>query len=434
VEPDEADRVRALEITGVSLHPERKRFYPNRALAAAFLGFAGRDGGGLSGVELLYDRALEGNASELPALRDALGKNLLDRGAPGATRGASVELTLDSLLQHRAEVAIERARRETQARHATLLALEPRTGDVLAVAESPAFDPNRFWRENPSHFRARAFSDAFEPGSTLKPFTIGIALETGAIDGGEGIYCEKGRYRYYDREIRDAAPHDWLTVSEVLGYSSNIGAAKIGERVGPLRMVEGLRALGFGERTRSGFPGEATGQLRPLSSSQPVELANLSFGQGITVTAIQLAVAGATLANEGVRVRPRLARAIETRRGREELPVAAPERVLSPQTARAVVAMMQGAVSFGTAKRAALEGQKVAGKTGTAQKVIHGTYSSDRFVASFLGILPADRPRLVVVVVLDEPEGMHTGGAVAAPVFREIAGFALERFALGGSA
>ncbi len=434
VEPEEADRVRALELVGVSLHPERKRFYPNRELAAPFLGFAGRDGTGLSGLELLYDRVLQGSPSELPALRDALGKRLLDRAAPRAVRGATVVLTLDAMLQHHAEVAIERARRETQARHATLLALDPRTGDVLVVAESPTFNPNRFWRENPSNFRSRAFSDTFEPGSTLKPFTIGIALESKAIEPHEGIYCEKGRFRYYDRDIRDAKPHEWLTVSEVLGHSSNIGAAKIAERVGPRRMVEGLAAFGFGERTRSGFPGEAPGQLRPLANSQPVELANLAFGQGISVTAIQLAVAGATLANHGVPVRPRFARAIVTSRGRVEIPVQRGERVLSESTARTMITMMQGAVSFGTAKRAALDGHSVAGKTGTAQKVVHGRYSTDRFVASFLGIVPAERPRLVVVVVLDEPQGLHTGGAVAAPVFREVASFAIGHLPPGEAA
>jgi cell division protein FtsI (penicillin-binding protein 3) len=434
VEPEEADRVRALEIQGVSLHPERKRFYPNRELGAAYLGFAGRDGAGLSGLELLFDPVLQGQPSELPVLRDAKGARLLDRGAPG-TRGADVVLTLDLALQHQAEVAIERARRETQARHAMLIALSPENGDVLAVAESPSFDPNRFWRENPSHFRSRAFTDAFEPGSTLKAFTIAVALEAGAIDPREGIYCEKGRYRYYDREIRDATSHEWLTVGEVLGYSSNIGAAKIAARVGARRMVEGLSRLGFGVRTESGFPGEAGGRLRPLDESRPVDLANLAFGQGITTTALQLAAAGATLANGGVRVVPRLARAIETPEGRVEVPVQRGERVLSEGTAHAVLQMMKGAVSFGTGKRAALKGHAVAGKTGTAQKVVHGRYSEHRFVATFLGIVPADAPRLVVVVMLDEPQGVrHTGGAVAAPVFREVAGFAIERLAAGEAA
>ncbi len=418
--PGEVARLRELDLEGVHLHPERRRFYPNGQRAAAYLGFTDRDGRGLSGLELVFDRELRGSGAALPARRDASGKKLLSVDSAAERRpGRPLAVALDARLQHFAERALGRAVERSGARRGTLIALDPRTGEVLVTAEVPAFDPNRFWLADPSRFRARAFVDAFEPGSTLKPFTIAIALEEGVIQPDDEFDCEDGVWRVLDRNIHDFRPHGVLSVREILRVSSNIGAAKIADRLGSAKLVSGLQRFGFGARTKSGFPGEASGVLRSLRPQQAVERANLAFGQGISVTALQLASAAAVLANGGWRISPRLAR--------QERPGAVRERVISERTAKLVMEMLRDAVARGTGRAASLPHHAVAGKTGTAQKVVDGSYSRERTVVSFLGIVPALNPRLVVVVVLDEPEQAYTGGAVAAPVFREVASFAVEQ-------
>jgi cell division protein FtsI (penicillin-binding protein 3) len=433
VTPDEAARVRKLGLEGVSLHAERKRFYPHRTLASALLGFAGHDGTGLAGIELGFDAALRGAPVALPAARDARGQILLPwEPEPEARLGARLVLALDARLQHFAEQALDRALGKTRARQATLVALDPHSGDLLALAERPAFDPNLFWKHEPSAHRSRAFIDLFEPGSTLKPFVIALALERRAVRPGDRFDCENGAWRVRDRVIRDYRPHGVLSVADVLRVSSNIGTAKIADRVGSHALVAGLRRLGFGERTGSGFPGEAPGALHELRERQAVERANLAFGQGISVTAIQLATAAASFANGGYRVRPRLALRLERGERVVEWPTAPRERVLSEATASRVRDMLREAVARGSGQAAALPRHAVAGKTGTAQKVVNGVYSEEDYVAAFVGMVPAENPRLVVAVVLDEPRGVHTGGAVAAPVFREVAGYAVEQLALPG--
>ena len=423
--PREADRLRELDLAGVHLHPERRRFYPNGQLAAAYLGFADRDGRGLSGLELVFDTELRGSVAALPARRDARGNILLAlySGTEGRS-GRPVRLSLDARLQHFAERALERALERSGARRGTLVALDPRNGDLLAIAEVPGFDPNRFWLEDPESFRARAFVDAFEPGSTLKPFTIALAIEEGLVEPEEEFDCEGGSWQVLDRRIHDFKPHGILAVRDILRLSSNIGAAKIADRLGSQRLVEGLRRFGFGARTGSGFPGEAPGVVRDLGEAQAVERANLAFGQGLSVTTLQLASAAAVLANGGRRITPRLALDED---GSVDRPG---ERVVSERTAATVMEMLRAAVARGTGRAASLPNHEVAGKTGTAQKVVDGRYSRDRHVASFVGIVPALNPQLVVAVVLDEPQRGYTGGAVAAPVFREVASFAVEQLAV----
>jgi cell division protein FtsI (penicillin-binding protein 3) len=432
VTPDEADRVRGLELPGIRLQRERKRFYPSRTLAASYLGFAGRDGQGLSGLELAFDEMLRGTSTELSMLRDGVGAPLLSQSMDPATRrGATLVLALDAGLQHQAEMVLNRALVEFDARHATLIALDPRTGDLLAVAEAPGFDPNRFWEMDPRTYRTRGLVDAFEPGSTLKPFTVALALEEGVVSPGQEFDCENGSWRLRDRIIRDWKAHGVLSVHDIVRLSSNIGAAKIAEQLGSRRLVDGLRLWGFGERTGSQFPGETPGVLHDLAERQEVERANLAFGQGLMVTAGQLALAGAALANKGQRVVPRPALRLESGSESVEFPPRRGPRVVSRQTARTVMRMMQDVVTDGTGRAAALTHHRVAGKTGTGQKVVDGRYSDTYYVASFLGIVPADEPRLVIAVVVDEPRfGRHTGGAVAAPIFREVAGFALRQLAI----
>jgi cell division protein FtsI (penicillin-binding protein 3) len=423
VTPVEAERVRRLGLEGVNLLTERKRFYPSRDLAGSLLGFVGHDRKGLSGVELAYDAVLRGRPTELQAVRDAHGALAVRDGRAGeASSGTPLVLALDARLQRFAERALDRALERVRARRGTLLALDPRSGELLAAADRPGFDPNRFWLEQPSRYRAGAFVDAFEPGSTLKPFVVTLALEAGAVRPQDRFDCENGTWRVRDRVLHDYRPHGVLDVRGIVRVSSNIGAAKIAERLGSERLVAGLRRLGFGRRTGSGFPGEVPGRVRTLRETQAVERANLAFGQGMTATAIQLAAIAASLSNGGRRVRPRLTRA----------PRSAPDaepRLVSAEAARAVMGMMREVVTSGSGRAAALPRHAVAGKTGTAQKIVDGRYSEDRTVASFFGVVPAEDPRLVLVVVLDEPQRPRTGGGAAAPVFREVAAFAMENLA-----
>jgi cell division protein FtsI (penicillin-binding protein 3) len=426
VSPDAAERVTRLNLAGVQLMPERRRFYPNGEMAGALLGFADRDGRGLSGIELAYDRELRGASAEVSARRDAHG-NMLPTvaSAPAARTGRAVRLAIDVRLQHFAESALAESLRKTGAQHATLVALDPNTGEILALAEAPGFDPNRFWLEDKSLYRARAFVDAFEPGSTLKPFSVALALDAGVVRPSDVFDCEHGRYKIGRRIIRDFHPHDLLTVGDVVRVSSNIGAAKISERLGARPLVDGLRRFGFGDVPGSGFPGEISGSVRELRERQAVERANLSFGQGITVTPVQLVAAMATFANGGRRVTPRLL-AVPRSDG-EAAAIEPGPRVISEQTARAMLAMLRSVVEDGTGTLAALPNVPVAGKTGTAQKVKEGTYSQKDYIASFVGIAPAVNPRFVIGVFVDEPQGLHTGGIVAAPVFREVAAYALDQ-------
>jgi cell division protein FtsI (penicillin-binding protein 3) len=431
VTPEEAERVRRAAASGISLQAERKRYYPNRDLAAPYLGFVGRDGEGLSGIELAFDEALRGESADLPALRDPRARQLLHwEGDLEAREGARLVLALDSRLQHYAEAALDRALAQTRARGALLVAMDPSNGDLLAVAERPSFNPNRFWLEHPASFRSRAFVDTFEPGSTIKPFAVAAALEQGAVRASDRFDCENGAWRVADRVIHDYKPHGVLDVRDIVRLSSNIGVAKIADRLGSARLVDGLRGFGFGSRPLTGFPGEAPGVLHSLRESQVVERANLAFGQGLATTPLQLVAAAAAIANGGRAVTPRLALRLERDGKVLELPEERGERLVSESTARLVLEMLAAVVESGSGTEAALPGHRVAGKTGTAQKASAGRYSADRYVASFLGIVPVERPRLVILVVLDEPRGVRFGGVVAAPVFREVAGYALEQLGL----
>ena len=432
VSPEEAKRVRQLGLPGVELVPEHGRWYPNGTLAAALLGFSGHDDEGLSGLEQAYDSILHGREASVSMAVDGVRRPLPSpQNATTDASGDTLYLTLDSVLQRAAEQALAAGIERTGARAASLVALDPRDGEVLALAELPGFDPNRFWREDERLFRPRSLVHSFEPGSTLKPFVVAIALEAGAVRADEQFDCENGRFQVRSGTIRDMHPYGVLSVRDIVRVSSNIGATKIGARLGSRALVDGLSRFGFGTRTGSRFPGESPGVLRvPGRAAEELELANLSFGQGIGVTALQLATAGAALANGGFRVIPRLALRSESGEEVHWFGGNAGERAVGAETAKSVLDMMVEVVEHGTGTQARLPHHKVAGKTGTAQKVVDGRYAPGRYVVSFMGIVPADAPRLVVVVVLDEPGEQHTGGSAAAPVFRDFAARAVGQLAL----
>jgi cell division protein FtsI (penicillin-binding protein 3) len=420
------EQVLALDLPGVGVVPEPKRLYPLGDHAGTVVGFMNIDEEGVRGIEQQEQAWLRGTLRDYPVERDARGQKLPLPGVdPRATVGGDVRLTLDGAMQATAEEALERAVERHRASGGAVVALDPRTGDLLAVAESPRFDPNRFRKTAFSASRARSFSDAVEPGSVMKTFLLAGALEHAAVSLHEAIECENGSFRVPGKTIHDHEPHDFLDLAGILAYSSNIGATKVAYRLGAERHFQTLRAFGFGGASGSGFPGESAGLLRGWERWRPVDQANVAFGQGINVTAIQLAAATAALANGGVWRTPRLVAARRPPGGTwtPEKPGES-RRVVRSETAGEVLRLMEGVVSQGTGRLAGLHGVRVAGKTGTAQILDRetGRYHPDRFIAWFIGIVPADDPRLVIVAAVDDPRSaLHTGGTVAAPLFAEVA-------------
>lgn len=424
----QAEQVIALALPGIAVLHEPRRVYPNRDLGAHVVGFANIDGIGIRGLEQQEDGWLRGRGRTFPVERDARGR-VFAAFAPGpdATNGGDLALTLDAGMQADAEVALDAWISRTRSKGGFVVTLDAHTGEVLALAERPAFDPNRF-REIPfPQTRARAFLDAFEPGSTFKTFLIAAALDAGAVTTSDRFDCERGRWQVPGKVIRDSHPHGVLDVPGVLHVSSNICAAKIGYRLGAERFYDGLVRFGFGSATGSGFPNESPGLLRSWKRWRPVDQANASFGQGVSVTPMQLATALASIANDGVLVPPRLVAARRRPGGAwEPVPAPEPRRVLRRETAATMRDLLEGVVALqeGTGKKAALPGLRIGGKTGTAQKLDPRTkrYAEHAFLAWFTGIAPVDDPKLVIVTMLDEPQGFfHTGGLVAAPLFAEVA-------------
>jgi cell division protein FtsI (penicillin-binding protein 3) len=434
--PGELERLRALNIPGVGTVPELRRFYPHGRMASPVIGFAGVDSQGLEGIELAYDTYLRGAAAEMSVERDARGRKFVASGWEGdlARRGANVVLTLDSSLQYVAERELDLRVADTRAKGGLVLVLDPRRGEILALAQNPSFDPNRRGGIDRDRLRNRALADAYEPGSTLKGLLAAAALEHHVVTPSDRFYCEKGHYSFAGKTIHDHQAHGTLSFAEILQVSSNIGATKIAERLGSKSYYQTLRAFGLGSPTGVDLAGEQAGILRPLGAWKPIDLATASFGQGVAVTPLQLAVAYAAIANGGILMRPYIVKQIVDEQGDvlvENQPTVV-RRVMSDATARQVTKILEGVVApKGTAPAAAVPGLKIAGKTGTAQKVdfARGGYSRGR-IASFVGYFPADDPQLVMLVIIDEPKSTIWGGTAAAPVFRAIAEAATERLGI----
>ena len=431
--PVELERLRELNVRGIGTVSELRRFYPHGRMAASVIGFAGIDSQGLEGIELAYDRYLRGPTAEMSVERDARGRKFLAAGLDGEMprQGANVTLTLDSSLQYVAERELDRRVAETRAKGGLVLMLDPRRGEILALAQNPAFDPNRRIGIAPELRRNRAVADAYEPGSTMKGLLAAAALEHRSVTVADRFFCENGHYGFAGHTIHDHHGYGWLTFPEILQVSSNIGATKVGERLGAKAYYQTLRAFGVGAPTGVDLAGEQAGILRPLLAWKPIDLATASFGQGVAVTPLQLAAAYAALANGGILMRPYIVKRIVDENG-EELVANQPtvvRRVVSEATAEQVTKILEGVIAAkGTAPLAAVPGLKIAGKTGTAQKVDfdRGGYSRGR-IASFVGYFPADDPQLVMLVIIDEPQTTIWGGTAAAPAFRAIAVAAAER-------
>jgi cell division protein FtsI (penicillin-binding protein 3) len=432
ITPEEARAVRELALPGVALEKEPRRYYPNRALGGPLLGWAGLDAVGQEGIELEYDRWLRGARTQVPGLRDALGREVFASGLGDVSEQAGHDLhtTIDRYLQFRLEHALQSGVAAHRAKAGVAVALDPSTGEILAMAAVPSLNPNEPDGARERGARNRAVTDPFEPGSTMKTFSLTGAVEAGVVRPDEHWFCENGHYPIAGRVIHDAEPIGDVTTVGVLAKSSNICTAKIAAREGRDRLHDVLLRFGFGRPTGVDLPGERAGQVRSAARMGPVETATMSFGQGITATPLQLATAYAAIANGGTWYRPHVMKRIVDGAG-QDVAAAAVEgrRVIAPEIAATMRAMLLAVTQKGgTAEKLTIPGYTFAGKTGTAQKVDPLTrhYSTDKWASSFVGFAPVDDPRLVIFVMIDEPQGTHFGSLVAGPVFAEVMADALR--------
>jgi cell division protein FtsI (penicillin-binding protein 3) len=419
VEASVAEQIAELRIPGVHQRKEYKRYYPEGEALAHVVGFTNVEDAGQEGIELAHDRVLAGTTGSRRVIRDRLGRAIEDVGAIRHPRdGGDLQLSIDTKIQYHAYSALRDAVAAHKAKAGAVVVLDAHTGEILALANLPTYDPNERRQLSGAQLRNRVMTDTFEPGSTLKPFTTALALEAGKVTPKTVIDTAPGRMKIGSATIGDTKPHGALTVEEVLQKSSNVGTVKLAMTMPPQRMWELFTGVGFGQAPQIGFPGAVAGRVRPHRSWKPIEHATMSYGHGISVSLIQLARAYTVFTNEG-RLLP-----LTMLRSDEAVPGV---QVLSPKTARAVSHMLELAVGpGGTAPKAQVAGYRVAGKTGTAYKLENGRYVR-KYTASFVGYAPASDPRLVVAVMIDEPSaGQHYGGQVAAPVFSRIVGDALR--------
>jgi cell division protein FtsI (penicillin-binding protein 3) len=433
-----ANEIRSWEVKGLQIVEEYKRVYPNENLLAAVLGFVGKEGKGLEGLELGQNAALQGNTKKVTVRRDARGRPLVADGLIFAENpdGAEIKLTVDAELQHTLETELRESLREFEADKATGIILDAKTSAILAMSSAPGFDANRALRLKPEQRRNRAITDSFEPGSTFKTFVIAAGLKEKIIQPNTRYNTEYGKFKVGDRIIRESSEKErWssLTVSEILQYSSNVGTTKIAFDLGPEVLEKSLRDFGFGQRTGVDLPGDAKGIMNPLPW-RPHLLANISFGQGIGVTALQMANAYAAIANGGTLNAPFIIHSIrdpDTNDVTEFKPKAI-RKVLDPEDAASVRLMLMGTTGIGgTGENARVEGFPVGGKTGTAQKPREdGTgYLDGGYISSFAGFIPANDPKFVILILVDNPKKKNTyyGSQVAAPIFSRVASYAARR-------
>ena len=420
VPPETADRINALKLPGIHQEKEYRRYYPTGDMTAHIVGFTGVDDKGLEGVELAFQNSLLGHVGSRSVIKDRRGQIVEDVGAlKPPMDGKDVRLALDSKIQYLAYSQLKAAIETNNAKAGGAIVIDTRTGEILALANWPTYNPNNRQHLSGAQLRNRALTDTFEPGSVMKPFTAALALEKGKVRFDTVINCAPGRLTIGSATISDAHPHGALTVAQVIQKSSNVGTAKIALGFQPKEMWDMFDGVGFGQVPNLGFPGEVSGRLRPWKSWRPIEQATMSYGHGISVSLVQLARAYTVFARDGELIPLSLVRL-------EDTPVRG-VRVFSPQTTREVRAMLEMAVQpEGTAPKARVPGYRVGGKTGTAYKVEGGVYAK-KYVASFVGVAPIGDPRLVVAVMIDEPTGgAHYGGDVAGPAFSQIMGGALR--------
>src|SRR5256712_896912 len=420
--PATVARIRQLNLRGIYFQKENQRFYPKRDLAAAVLGFVDIDEKGLGGIEYQLDARIRSKASRMLILTDAHNRwyESTDK-APEA--GFSVTLTIDENIQFVAEKELATAIEQTHAKAGTVLVEDPSNGEILAMASWPRFNPNAAGGSRPEARMNRAVGALYEPGSVFKIVTLSAAIDQGIIRPDEVVDCQNGAIYIAGHRIRDHKPYGLLTVSQILAHSSDVGAIKIGLRLGAPKFFQYIRAYGFGELTGIDLPGENRGLLRRVENWTPVSVGSISMGQEVGVTPLQMINAVSAIANGGLLYRPHVVLALRRGAQVEQEPQPAPRRVVRETTAATMRAMLEGVVLNGTGTKAQLNGYTSAGKTGTAQKIdpATGRYSATQLIASFVGFAPINNPAMTILVQLDSPVGLHEGGSVAAPVFKRVA-------------
>ncbi len=426
IDHEVAKKINRLHLRGIRFISEGKRFYPENELASQVIGLAGLDNQGLSGIENSFDKTLRGKSKKTVRRKDGFGRELVaaESAWPLEISGCGVVTTIDRVIQYIVEEELRKAYYENRAKLAAIIVQDCQSGEILALANFPSFNGNSSSREKYKYLKNFAISSIFEPGSTFKPIVVAALLEENLVKLEDLFYCENGFYLLNGLPIRDHESEGWLTFAQVLEKSSNIGMVKAGQLLGKNKLYQYARDFGFGNYTGIKLPGETTGILNKPKDWSEISLSRLSFGQGVGVTAIQLTSAFSCLANGGVLMEPMIVKRIVDSQGQvvKEFQPCQVRRVTSNKTAQTLTHILCGTVENGTGKGAEIAGYKVAGKTGTAQKFdsASGEYSKTGYVASFVGYLPADRPKVTILVLLDEPQGFYWGGSVAAPVFARV--------------
>jgi cell division protein FtsI (penicillin-binding protein 3) len=448
--PEQANIINDLKIEGVFTVKEPMRYYPAGELAGHLVGFVGMDAKGMEGLELQYETYLRAAPRKLTWGRDAKGKKLYPRTETSEPANSSnhknsevhnysLVLTIDKRIQHLVESHLKNAVLDKGAKGGYAIVMDPRTGEIVALANETSFDPNNFKAVDPESRKNKAIADAYDPGSTFKPFMAAAAIEEGVAKETDMFYCEDGHYVVANRVIHEAnhKRHGMLSLHDILKYSSNIGSAKIAEKLGKEKFYDYIKKFGFGERTGIDLPGEAKGLLRPVEQWNRVDATTIAFGQGISVTGIQLITALSCIANHGILMKPFIVRGIMDKNGEviQNFHPTQVRRVISSETAQRITSVMTDVVGMedGTGKNARIANISVAGKTGTAQKFDHKAraYSSLKVRTAFMGFFPAEAPQIAMLIVLDEPQRDRWGGVAAAPVFKNIGEQLLTTFKTG---
>jgi len=424
--PAEVEKVKALKIKGIEFFRESKRVYPNNSLASQIVGYAGTDNKGLEGLELKYDSCLKGTPGYKATFRDARRREIasFEYEYYPSVDGLNLVLTIDDIIQHIAERELDWAVKQFHPIGACIIVMDPKTGDILAMSNRPTYDLNYFQRAGADSRRNRAVTDMYEPGSIFKIVTASAALEEKAVGLNDRFFCENGAWNHGGGKIlHDHKPHGWLTFRQVIEKSSNIGTVKVALKLGGNDLYAYIKKFGFGDMTGIELPGEVGGFVRPVSRWSGTSMYAIPMGQEVSVSPLQMACAMSVIANGGKLMKPRVIRSIQDKHGEmiEEFEPAVVREVISPGTSATMRDILSGVVADGTGQLAKVEGYNVAGKTGTSQKVEpNGTYSHTKFIASFVGFAPAKDPKIVVVVMLDQPHPFYYGGVVAAPVFSRV--------------
>lgn len=419
VELDDVEKIMALNVPGISTKDEARRSYPEGETVSQIVGITDIDGKGSEGLELAFNASLEGQAGSRKVLRDRLGHVLEDVSEViPPTHGEDVYLALDAGIQFDVYSALTKAMEENNATAASAVVVDTQTGEILSLVNLPTFDPSQRHTIKPEHTRNRALTDTFEPGSSMKPFTVALALDLKRIGLNTEFHTGNGQYRYKGHTISDVSRNGVLNAAGILRRSSNIGMTMISEMLASEEMWQVFTALGFGRAPQVGLPGAVSGRLRPWDRWRPIERATMAYGYGMSVSLMQMAQAYTVFARDGDMVSLSLLK-------RDTKPTSV--QVFRPEVAHAVRDMLEAAAGPDGAKLAQVQGYRVAGKSGTARKIVDGRYSKSRYRSSFVGFAPASNPRIVVAVTIDEPKGHYYGGRVAAPVFADIVASTLRR-------